>query len=158
MAVESVSVCREIGTLKTLLDRRTKALLELESAWVNYVGNPSTVEEYDPEGNDVSLLLETDIEGGQSTQNRLVVPHRKRPTIRPGWFKPRVDALEYLEARFTEADELVKKKRRGKFKSTRAAFVTFEKMSSAVCHLTSYSYSSDIKYSVANRCTSGSCT
>ena len=133
MAVESVSVCREIGTLKILLDRRTKALLELESAWVDYVGNPSTVEEYDPEGNGVSLLVDTDIEGGQPTQNRLVVPHRKRPTIRPGWFKPKVDALEYLEARFREADELVKKKRRSKFKSTKAAFVTFEKMSSVVC-------------------------
>jgi calcium permeable stress-gated cation channel len=132
MAVESVSVCRELGALKTLLDQRTKALLDLESAWVKYVGNPSTVEEYDPEGNGISLLVDTDIEG-QPTQNRLVVPHRKRPTIRPGWFKPRVDALEYLEARFKEADELVKKRRRSKFRSTNTAFVTFEKMSSAVC-------------------------
>ena len=132
MAVESVSVCRELGALKTLLDQRTEALLDLERAWVKYVGNPSTVEEYDPEGNGISLLVDTDIEG-QPTQNRLVVPHRKRPTIRPGWFKPRVDALEYLEARFKEADELVKKKRRSKFKSTKTAFVTFEKMSSAVC-------------------------
>ena len=132
MAVESVSVCREVESLKALIDRRTKALLELESAWVSYVGNPSTVEEYDPEG---SLLVDTDIEGGQPAQNRLVVPHRKRLTIRPGWFKPKVDALEYLEERFTEADELVKKRRRSKFKSTKAAFVTFEKMSSAVCPL-----------------------
>ena len=156
MAVESASVCREVGTLKTLLDRRTKALVELESAWVSYVGNPSTVEEYDPESNGVSLLVEADMEGGQS--NRLVVPHRKRPTIRPGWFKPRVDALEYLEARFTEADDLVKKKRRSKFKTTKVAFVTFEKMSSAVCYLTSHTYLSNIKYSVANCCTSGPCT
>lgn len=144
MAVESVSVCREVGSLKTLLDRRTKALLELESAWVDYVGNPSTVEEYDPEGNGISLLVDTDIEGGQPTQNRLVVPHRKRPTIRPGWFRPKVDALEYLETRFKEADELVKKKRRSKFRSTEAAFVTFEKMSSAVCILTPRSSSSRI--------------
>ncbi|KAF8154629.1 hypothetical protein B0H34DRAFT_752640 [Crassisporium funariophilum] len=130
MAVESVTVCREVGALKTLLDRRTTALLELESAWVSYVGNPSTVEEYDPEGNGPQLLVDTDVENGQG-QNRLVVPHRKRPTLRTGWFKPKVDALEYLEAKFKEADELVKKKRRGKFRSTRAAFVTFEKMSSA---------------------------
>ncbi|KAF8154622.1 late exocytosis, associated with Golgi transport-domain-containing protein [Crassisporium funariophilum] len=130
MAVESVTVCREVGALKTLLDRRTTALLELESAWVSYVGNPSTVEEYDPEGNGPQLLVDTDVEHGQG-QNRLVVPHRKRPTLRTGWFKPKVDALEYLEAKFKEADELVKKKRRGKFRSTRAAFVTFEKMSSA---------------------------
>ena len=137
MAVESVSVCREVESLKTLIDRRTEALLELESAWVSYVGNPSTVEEYDPEGSGISLVVDTDIEGGQAAQSRLVVPHRKRLTIRPGWFKPQVDALEYLEERFTEADELVKKKRRSKFKSTKAAFVTFEKMSSAVCLLSS---------------------
>ena len=157
MAVESVSVCREVGTLKTLIDDRTKALLELESAWVSYVGNPSTVEEYDPEGNGFSLVVDTDVEGGQSPQSRLVVPHRKRLTIRPGWFKPKVDALEYLEERYTEADELVKKKRRSKFKSTKTAFVTFEKMSSAVCLLPLHSYPSNIKPSVANRSTSGSC-
>ena len=133
MAVESVTVCREVGTLKTLLDERTTALLALERAWVSYVGNPSTVEEYDPEGNAVPLFVDADIEGGQPTHNRLVVPHRQRPTIRPGWFKSKVDALEYLEAQFKEADEKVKKKRRlGKFKPTGAAFVTFEKMSSAV--------------------------
>ncbi|KDR79098.1 hypothetical protein GALMADRAFT_223356 [Galerina marginata CBS 339.88] len=132
MAVESVTVCRDVGSLKDLLDRRTEALLALEKAWVTYVGNPSTVEEYDPEGNAVPLLVDADIEGGQPAQNRLVVPHRQRPTLRPGWFKPKVDALEYLEARFKEADELVKKKRRlGKFRPTGAAFVTFEKMSSA---------------------------
>ncbi|KAJ3503140.1 hypothetical protein NLJ89_g8565 [Agrocybe chaxingu] len=131
LAVESVTVCREVGSLKTLLDQRTKALLALEAAWVSYVGNPSTVEEYDPETNGIALV-DTDIEGGAQQAQKLVVPHRQRPTIRPGWFKPRVDALEYLEAEFRKADELVKKKRRfGKYRSTGAAFVTFEKMSSA---------------------------
>lgn len=137
MAVESVTVCREVGALKALLDRRTKALLALESAWVSYVGNPSTVEEYDPEGQGMPLVdVDQDVEagaGGRTPTAKLVVPHRQRPTIRPRWFKPKVDALEYLEDRFKTADELVKKKRRlGKFKSTGAAFVTFEKMSSAV--------------------------
>ncbi|KAF9479802.1 DUF221-domain-containing protein [Pholiota conissans] len=134
MAVESVTVCREVGALKTLLDRRTKALLALEHAWVSYVGNPSTVEEYDPEGQGMPLVdVDQDVEAGAGGRTaKLVVPHRQRPTIRPGWFKAKVDALEYLEDQFKKADELVKKKRRlGKFKSTGAAFVTFEKMSSA---------------------------
>ncbi|KAF8193023.1 hypothetical protein BJ912DRAFT_1094023 [Pholiota molesta] len=137
MAVESVTVCREVGALKALLDRRTKALLALERAWVSYVGNPSTVEEYDPEGQGMPLVdVDQDVEAGPggraAATAKLVVPHRQRPTIRPRWFKPKVDALEYLEDRFKTADELVKKKRRlGKFKSTGAAFVTFEKMSSA---------------------------
>ncbi|KAJ3568493.1 hypothetical protein NP233_g5666 [Leucocoprinus birnbaumii] len=128
LAVESVTVCREVGSLKGLIDLRTKRLLELEKAWVDYVGNPSTVEEYDPETSAMPLV-DTDIEGGT---HKFVVPHKPRPTLRPGWFQPKVDALEYLEKRFKEADELVKKKRRtGRFRATGSAFVTFEKMSSA---------------------------
>lgn len=132
LTVESVSVCRQVDTLKAFLDKRTEALLKLESEWVKYVGNPSSVESYDPsdnaaaaDGRDLSVL--------EGQPGRLVVPHHKRPTLRPGWFKAKVDALEYLEARFREADEKVKKWRKnGKFRSSHAAFVTFEKMSSAV--------------------------
>ncbi|KAK0463700.1 uncharacterized protein EV420DRAFT_1638625 [Desarmillaria tabescens] len=132
LAVESVTVCREVGALKKLLDKRTAALLALERAWAAYVGNPSSVEAYDPEET-VMPLVDVDVEAPQALPTRLVVPHRKRPTLRLGWFKPKVDALEYLETRFKELDEQVKKKRRtGRFKATQAAFVTFEKMSSAV--------------------------
>ncbi|KAK0482482.1 hypothetical protein IW261DRAFT_1033633 [Armillaria novae-zelandiae] len=131
LAVESVTVCREVGALKKLLDERTAALLALERAWATYVGNPSSVEAYDPEET-VMPLVDVDVEAPQAPPARLVVPHRKRPTLRLGWFKPKVDALEYLETRFKELDEQVKKKRRtGRFKATQAAFVTFEKMSSA---------------------------
>lgn len=135
LTVESVSICREVNTLKTLIDRRTDALLALEKMWVQYLGNPSTVEAVDP-SNAPPLI---DIEGDQSASAdgnavRFVVPHRKRPTMRPGWFAPEVDALEHLEACFKEADEAVRQKRKaGKFKASQAAFVTFEKMSSAVC-------------------------
>lgn len=132
LAVESVTVCREVSSLKILLDKRTSALLALEKAWVDYVGNPSSVEEYDPEGAGAQLV-DLDIEDAQPRQGKLVVPHKKRPTMRPGWFKPKVDSLEYLEKEFREADELVKKRRKtGKFRATQSAFVTFEKMSSAV--------------------------
>ncbi|KAK0239676.1 hypothetical protein EDD85DRAFT_765830 [Armillaria nabsnona] len=131
LAVESVTVCREVGALKKLLDQRTAALLALERAWATYVGNPSSVEAYDPEET-VMPLVDVDVEAPQAPPTRLVVPHRTRPTLRLGWFKPKVDALEYLETRFKELDEQVKKKRRtGRFKATQAAFVTFEKMSSA---------------------------
>ncbi|KAG2004616.1 membrane protein [Coprinopsis cinerea AmutBmut pab1-1] len=130
LAVESVTVCRDVGSLKTLLDRRTKALLRLERAWTDYVGNPSTVESYDPDG----TYLDGDVESGPplSAQARFVTPHKPRPTIRPRWFGRKVDALEYLEAEFKKADELVKeRRRRGKFRAAGSAFVTFEKMSSA---------------------------
>jgi len=131
LAVESVTLCREVGSLNNLLDKRTRALLKLEESWTSFVGNPSTVEEYDPERTG-GVFTDTDPEGGHSTQPKLVVPHRARPTIRPRWFGSKLDALEYLERQFKEADERVKKKRRTKFKSTGTAFVTFEKMSSAV--------------------------
>ncbi|KAJ6568448.1 hypothetical protein B0H10DRAFT_2164417 [Mycena sp. CBHHK59/15] len=130
LSVESVTVCREVGSLKDLIDKRTEALLKLETAWVSYVGNPSSVEEYDPEDSGVMPLIDVE-SGGGSQQQRLVVPHRQRPTIRPRWFAPKVDALEYLEAQFKEIDERVRKRRMAKFKATQVAFVTFEKMSSA---------------------------
>lgn len=135
LTVESVSVCREVYSLKKLIDKRTDALLELEKAWTNYLGNPSNVDVVDPSDNAVPLLV--DVEEGQmsstSYASPLVVPHRRRPTIRPSWFGKKKDALEYLEARFKEADQAVQQKRKnGKFKTSHTAFVTFEKMSSAV--------------------------
>ncbi|KZV93163.1 DUF221-domain-containing protein [Exidia glandulosa HHB12029] len=134
-AVESVSVCREIGALKPLLDKRTAALLALESAWTSYVGNPCAVEAYDP--SQAGPLIDIDLPPGHDSSlnppPRLVVPHRPRPTLRPKWYSlERVDAIEHLEAHFRALDEQVRKKRRsGKFRATHCAFVTFESMSSA---------------------------
>ncbi|KAL0958878.1 hypothetical protein HGRIS_014193 [Hohenbuehelia grisea] len=132
LSVESVSVVREIQSLKTLLDRRTEALLALERCWVDYVGNPSTVEEYDPSDSAVPPLVDVESAGMEGPTMRLVMPHKPRPTLRPKLFGPKVDALEYLEKRFQEADDLIKRRRKhAKFKATAVAFVTFEKMSSA---------------------------
>lgn len=135
LTVESVSVCREPGILKQLLDKRTESLVKLENAWVQYLGNPSSVQAFDPSDNAVPPLVDVEQAATSTTdvQNgRLVVPHRKRPTLRPGWFTPEVDALEHLEAEFKKADLAVQQKRKAKFKATHVAFVTFEKMSSAV--------------------------
>jgi hypothetical protein len=135
-SVESVCVCREVDSLKPLLDKRTEALFKLEAAWVKYVGNPSTVESYDPSDYTAPPLIDIDSSGLESQHPRFVVPHRKRPTIRPGLFRREVDAIEYLENQFREVDEQVQKRRQlGKFRATHAAFVTFEKMSSAVRQL-----------------------
>ncbi|KAF8632659.1 hypothetical protein AX17_004792 [Amanita inopinata Kibby_2008] len=132
LAVESVNICRDVGSLKNLLDKRTASLLKLENAWVHYVGNPSTVEEYDPEDASIAALDAQNGPNPMQHQGRFVVPHRKRATMRPRWFKPKVDTLEYLEKQFKDANDLVKERRRsGRFKATQSAFVTFEKMSSA---------------------------
>lgn len=133
LSVESVSVCREVKSLKQYLDKRTEALLKLESEWVKYLGNPSRDA---PVDSVTQNLIDIDGSALEGQRNRLVIPNRKRPTIRPGWFRPSVDALEYLETKFKEADEMVNKRRHsGKFKATHVAFVTFEKMSSAVSAL-----------------------
>ena len=136
LAVESVNLCREVGSLKTLLDKRTEALLNLESAWVSYLGNPADVESHATVNRETSPLIDLDAPDVEDQRKRLVVPHRSRPTLRPTWFSRKVDALEYLEEQFKKADEAVQKRRRlGKFKPTETAFVTFEKTSSAVSHL-----------------------
>lgn len=58
---------------------------------------------------------------------------RKRPTIRPSWFGKRIDAIEYWENGFLEADELVRGLRqKGRFEATHVAFVTFEDVKDAV--------------------------
>lgn len=133
LAVESVNLCREVGSLKKLLDKRTNALLNLEAAWVGYLGNPADVESHSSINRETSPLIDVDAPDVEEQRRRLVVPHRSRPTLRPTWFRRKVDALEYLEAEFKDADEAVQKRRRlGKFKPTDTAFVTFEKMSSAV--------------------------
>ncbi|KAL4243386.1 CSC1 family protein, partial [Abortiporus biennis] len=132
LAVESVNICREVDSLKKLLDKRTEALLKLESAWVQYVGNPAVVEASDSSDRDVMPLIDVEVNDVEEQRRKIVVPHRPRPTLRPGWFKAKVDALEYLEAEFKKADEqFMKRRRTAKFKPTHVAFVTFEKMSSA---------------------------
>ncbi|WWC67830.1 uncharacterized protein I206_101747 [Kwoniella pini CBS 10737] len=39
--VESVSVCREVEPVRKILEKRTIALLKLERAWCDWVGNPA---------------------------------------------------------------------------------------------------------------------
>ncbi|CEL63481.1 putative membrane protein YLR241W OS=Saccharomyces cerevisiae (strain ATCC 204508 / S288c) GN=YLR241W PE=1 SV=1 [Rhizoctonia solani AG-1 IB] len=136
LRVESVSICRAVNSLDAILAKRTDALLKLENAWTDYVGNPSVVESYDPSlnvrGDAVSSRVANEDGGESGGLPRLVVPHQPRPTLRPSMFGRRVDALEWLEARFREADEVVRRKRRlGKFDATDVAFVTFEEMASA---------------------------
>jgi len=147
LQVESVNVVREANSLKTLIEKRTEALLCLEHEWTKYVGNPSTVGSYDPSQNvrsDTAPLIDIGGTDAEAQPVRVVVPHRPRPTVRPGWFKPKVDALEYYNRQFEDFDEQVRKKRKtGKFKATNTAFVTFEKMGDAVSVIKSLICSTD---------------
>lgn len=61
-----------------------------------------------------------------------IISSRKRPTIRPHWFGKKVDALEYYAEQFRKADQAVRNRRKGKFRPTGTAFVTFQSLASAV--------------------------
>ncbi|GAA5984720.1 hypothetical protein JCM10908_003473 [Rhodotorula pacifica] len=187
LAVESVVVTRAIGSMRELLERRTRALTTLEEAWAKYLGNPVPVEgkkavfgyERDleveailhgpveaapsvrpdgsnaPAGPATARLVDVDDEddghvevGGNSTEMRdpdddlearllspahppIVNPSRKRPRLRPHWFTKKVDALDYYAEQFRLADEAVRRRRKGKFRPTGVAFVTFQTMAAA---------------------------
>ncbi|GAA5902674.1 hypothetical protein JCM6882_004039 [Rhodosporidiobolus microsporus] len=182
LAVESVVVTRAIGSMRELLERRTKALRTLENEWSKYLGNPVPVEgkkavfgydrDYEvdrilngPEassdgaqqnggasrqengGSSRSGRL-IDVDGSDEDEQRdedddlearllapahptIVNSSKKRPTIRPHWFTRKVDALDYYAEQFRKADQAVRKRRKGKFRPTGVAFVTFQTLAAA---------------------------
>ncbi|GAA5824868.1 hypothetical protein JCM11251_005374 [Rhodosporidiobolus azoricus] len=183
LAVESVVVTRAIGSMRELLERRTKALRTLENAWSKYLGNPVPVEgknavfgyerDYEvdrilngpeafaesgeqsgdrsDEGQDNGsgrsgrlIDIDGDEEGEQQDEDddleaRLLAPahptivnsSKKRPKIRPTLFSRKVDALDHYAEQFRKADEAVRKRRKGKFRPTGVAFVTFQSLAAA---------------------------
>ncbi|GAA6046727.1 hypothetical protein JCM3770_003137 [Rhodotorula araucariae] len=178
LAVESVVVTRATGSMRELLERRTRALVTLEQAWAKYLGNPvpsdgsKAVFGYDRDREadaiihgpaelsaDTSVTEEqrgvgrsgrlVDVDDGEdeegdreqgdeleaqlvsSARPTIVNPARKRPTLRPHWFGKKVDALDHYAEVFRRADEAVKKRRRGKFRPTGVAFVTFQTIAAA---------------------------
>lgn len=66
------------------------------------------------------------------TRATIINPSRKRPTLRTRWFGPKVDALDFYAEQFRLADDDVKRRRKGKFRPTGVAFVTFESLAAAV--------------------------
>ncbi|KAL7418593.1 hypothetical protein Q5752_007051 [Cryptotrichosporon argae] len=172
--VESVSVVREVGPLKRALDRRTQALVALEQAWAQWVGNPAnvTVAGYDPNlyakqaqaqgPPDVPTATLVNVDGDSSAPDSAAASDadveaarprarldtdRPRPTFRPRWFGAKVDAIEHWEARYRAADDEVRGMRRSdKFDATHAAFVTFEDVKNAqiACQVVHYPHHSQV--------------
>lgn len=60
-------------------------------------------------------------------------PSRPRPLVRLSWnpFSKKVDSLEHLAQVFRQRDDAVRRRRRGKFRTTDCAFVTFETLAAA---------------------------
>ena len=159
-SVESVSVVREVDPLKRVLEKRTNALLQLEGAWSEWVGNPAKgVTGYDPKvyqdknkrprpqgsteddslipginGDDNDEYANGDVENQQCHSH--VHTTRPRPSFRPRTFGTKVDSIEHWEKKYEYADEETRSMRqKGIYEATHAAFVTFEDIKSAVSHV-----------------------
>lgn len=65
-------------------------------------------------------------------RTHIINPNRPRPTLRRSIFSKKIDALEFYAEEFRKADEEVKNRRKGKFRPTGVAFVTFESLAAAV--------------------------
>lgn len=61
---------------------------------------------------------DADLEARLLTPSRpsVVNPRRRRPMLRPGWLRKKVDALDYYAEQFRLADEEVKRRRKGRFR------------------------------------------
>ncbi|KAK4055372.1 hypothetical protein OIO90_003210 [Microbotryomycetes sp. JL221] len=61
----------------------------------------------------------------------IVNPNKKRPTLRLSWFSKKVDALDFYAQQFKKADQAVVRRRKGRFRPTGVAFVTFQTLAAA---------------------------
>lgn len=151
--VESVNVVRQVGRLTDLLQERTQKLRTLESAWAKYLGNPTKLHLYDrqaeeseiingggsaePTASQAAAAAETSAAPAEPSPpvrfptEKLVVPGKKRPTLRPRWFGKSVDALDFYTDEYRRANEAVVLARKGRFRPTATAFVTFETQAAA---------------------------
>lgn len=139
--VESVSMCRNVVAVKRALEQRTEALVQLEHAWTQWVGNPAQANGYSPDiyrkgkgvrTNDQPLVPGLESSNGSDAENirqrySIITSSGKRPTVRPRLFGAKVDAIEYWENKFNSADDKVRQLRKeGQFDASHAGFVTFE--------------------------------
>lgn len=157
LKVESVNVVRQVGRLGDLLQERTQKLRTLETAWAKYIGNPTKLHFYDRQSEESQIvnfapeatetpsgyLVDAGEQGVQQPHEdqdnqavpfpaeKLVVPGKKRPTVRPKWFSTAVDALEFYQDEYRRANTAVQRAREGRFRTTTTAFVTFETQAAA---------------------------
>ncbi|CAG8522677.1 3828_t:CDS:10 [Paraglomus occultum] len=137
--VESAVVYRHVRRLRNAIEQRTKRLRKTEEAYVKWLGNPCTDENYDPEAllkeveHKTSTNPQDDPEAGTVNPNTNYLKE-ERPTVKTGFlglFGEKVDAIDYYYDQFEYYDNLVKQGRRSAYVPTSVGFVTFANMSSA---------------------------
>lgn len=160
--VESVNICRHVDAIRRALDKRTHALVSLERAWVDWVGNPAKADGYTPDiyrkamrNGDGARQTNADnnsessplVQGADSNygsteldpeilrrEYSVIHTTRARPTFRPHLGGAKVDSINYWEKKFSVADEEVRHLRKtGEFPASHVAFVTFDDAKDAQC-------------------------
>ncbi|KAK3047233.1 hypothetical protein LTR09_011333 [Extremus antarcticus] len=150
--VESVTVCRNWRELDDAVVARTNALRKLEEAYTINLGQRRVERNLEslpisqptppsPQGRD--LLSDDDAAESTGVMDTIAPTYaapyeRQRPktNVRYGFMKLRsrqVDAIDYFEERFRQADELVKKLRQKTFEPVPLAFVTMDSV--AACQM-----------------------
>jgi calcium permeable stress-gated cation channel len=131
--VSSVTICRDWREIDQLADQRAKVLRKLEEAYVVFQG--TRIER------DLHTLLivqpppDDDARENQPLINGHRKPRRRRPKIRTGpWglMGKEFDAIDYYTVKLQELDRTILEAREKIYPATPMAFVTFDKVASAV--------------------------
>ncbi|KXN71193.1 DUF221-domain-containing protein [Conidiobolus coronatus NRRL 28638] len=136
--VSRVSILKQSDKLHRLIRLRAYELQRLESCIARWIGNPCTLDSYDP-NQLISLVNHYEAEDNINSStniNSLNPPGypKNRPQVRTGFlglFGPKADGINYHLTRFQNYDLAVKQER-AKNESTTCniAFVTFESIRS----------------------------
>jgi len=139
--VTAVTICRDWTEIDKLSEQRVAVLRKLEEAYVAWEGRRR---DHDLQNLPVVQPNPQQAErpGSSSSHDTqpLINGHRKsvrqRPAIRTGpWglMGPKVDAIDFYTAKLQRLDETILVARKKEYRATPMAFVTFDKVSGAVC-------------------------
>ncbi|CAG8480603.1 9758_t:CDS:2 [Acaulospora colombiana] len=125
--VKEAVVYRNVRKLRHALEKRAYYLRKLERSYAEYLGNPCTYPNYDPN----EALAEFD-QDRTIDLSKFVNKHRQKTrTGFLGIFGKEVDKIDYYTNLFDRFDKLVEKGRHGTYNPTSVGFVTFESITSA---------------------------
>jgi calcium permeable stress-gated cation channel len=140
--VSAVTVCRDWREIDQLAEKRAATLRKLEEAYIVLEGQRverdlQTLPVVQPTPDQTERPAST----MSSESQPLINGHgrkqtRRRPKIRTGpWglLGKEVDAIEYYTAKLQHLDQTILEARKKEYTATPMAFVTFDKVSGAVC-------------------------
>jgi hypothetical protein len=141
--VSAVTICRDWREIDQLAEKRATTLRKLEEAHVVFEGQRverdlQTLPVVQPSPDDMERPASTASGESHPLINGHRKPIRRRPTLKTGPFGllgKEVDAIDYYTAKLQHLDETILMARQKEYPATPMAFVTFDKVSGAVCDL-----------------------